>query len=144
MNDPAADAPIRRGHSTATGGRGIFSPLFIAVAAALGGFGMWVWLTGPGTSVPVALVGFAIAVACGRMAFSAMAKPAADDDEVPTKLDGVEPDAIPPDPATRDPDAGAEEPRGADAPAVPDGAPPTLDGVVVDPPPAPPPPETGR
>ncbi|SHJ63135.1 hypothetical protein SAMN02745194_02998 [Roseomonas rosea] len=41
-------------------------PLLVAVPAALLGFGGWVWLTGPGTSVPNALLALACAILLGR------------------------------------------------------------------------------
>ena len=41
-------------------------PLLYAVLAALLGFGGWVWLTGPGTSVPNAFIALLCAVLCGR------------------------------------------------------------------------------
>ncbi|WP_424139329.1 hypothetical protein [Roseomonas chloroacetimidivorans] len=44
-------------------------PLVIAVTAALGGFGFWVWLTGPGTSVPNALLALLCAILSGRVAW---------------------------------------------------------------------------
>ncbi len=136
MSDEGATR--RRGRFSSTGGRGVFSPLFLAVTAALSGFALWVWITGPGTSVPLALIGFVIAVICGRLAFSIIAKPAEDDLEVPTHYSDLPPDAPPTTPdGAAGPDAMTEEPRGADAPPVPEGTPPTLDGAVVDPPPSP-------
>ncbi|WP_338662509.1 hypothetical protein VQH23_20425 [Pararoseomonas sp. SCSIO 73927] len=44
-------------------------PLLIAIAGALLGFGGWIWLTGPGTSVPNALIALLCAIACGRLAW---------------------------------------------------------------------------
>ncbi|WP_043829511.1 hypothetical protein [Muricoccus aerilatus] len=41
-------------------------PLLYAVLAALLGFGGWVWLTGPGTSVPNAFIALLCGVLCGR------------------------------------------------------------------------------
>ncbi|WP_458097019.1 hypothetical protein [Roseomonas sp. WA12] len=41
-------------------------PLIIAVLSALLGFGFWTWLTGPGTSVPNALLALVCAVLFGR------------------------------------------------------------------------------
>jgi len=42
-------------------------PLLIAVVSALLGFGAWVWLTGPGTSVPNAFIALVCAIAAGRL-----------------------------------------------------------------------------
>ncbi|MFH5925277.1 hypothetical protein [Roseomonas xinghualingensis] len=42
-------------------------PLVIAVPAALLGFGCWVWLTGPGTSVPNAILALVCGILCGRL-----------------------------------------------------------------------------
>jgi len=42
-------------------------PLLIAVVSALLGFGGWVWLTGPGTSVPNAFVALLCAIGTGRL-----------------------------------------------------------------------------
>ena len=41
-------------------------PLPYAVVGALLGFGGWVWLTGPGTSVPNAFLALVCGVLCGR------------------------------------------------------------------------------
>ena len=49
-------------------------PLLVALPAALAGFGAWVWLTGPGTSVLNALIAFAVAVFVGRLTWSLIAK----------------------------------------------------------------------
>ncbi|TPG59580.1 hypothetical protein EAH89_04885 [Roseomonas nepalensis] len=43
--------------------------MLVAVPGALLGFGGWVWLTGPGTSVPNALMALLSAVLCGRGAW---------------------------------------------------------------------------
>lgn len=49
-------------------------PLLVAVPGALLGFGGWIWLTGPGTSVPNALLALLCAVFCGRLAWWAAAR----------------------------------------------------------------------
>ncbi|MBP0492735.1 hypothetical protein [Roseomonas indoligenes] len=43
--------------------------LLIAIVGALLGFAGWIWLTGPGTSVPNALIALVCAIACGRLAW---------------------------------------------------------------------------
>ncbi|WP_426957078.1 hypothetical protein [Muricoccus radiodurans] len=42
-------------------------PLLLACVGALAGFGGWIWLTGPGTSVPNALIALVVGIACGRL-----------------------------------------------------------------------------
>lgn len=54
-------------------------PLLVALPAALAGFGLWVWITGPGTDVPNALIAFVVAVASGRIAWWLVARRDAED-----------------------------------------------------------------
>jgi len=42
-------------------------PLLVALPAALLGFGGWVWLTGPGTSVVNAILALICGILCGRL-----------------------------------------------------------------------------
>ncbi|MFC0383996.1 hypothetical protein [Muricoccus vinaceus] len=56
------------------------NPLLIAVLAALLGFGGWVWLTGPGTSVPNALLALLCATVCGRAAWALAARDLPEED----------------------------------------------------------------
>ena len=58
-------------------------PLLIAVLGALAGFGGWIWLTGPGTSVPNALLALLCAVLCGRAAWWLALRGTTDDDAPP-------------------------------------------------------------
>ena len=55
-------------------------PLLVAVPGALIGFGGWIWLTGPGTSVPNALLALLCAVLCGRLAWWVAARGASGDE----------------------------------------------------------------
>jgi hypothetical protein len=64
-------------------------PLLVAVPAALLGFGGWVWLTGPGTSVPNALLALVCAILLGRAGWWLAARGA------PTE-EAVAPEASPP------------------------------------------------
>ncbi|HWX48626.1 MAG TPA: hypothetical protein VNZ61_11275 [Roseomonas sp.] len=41
----------------------------LVAAAALAAFALWVWLTGPGTSLLIALIGGLIAILTGRVAY---------------------------------------------------------------------------
>lgn len=52
---------------------------FVAVTA----FGLWIWLTGPGTSLPLALAGGAIAVLAGRIAYRLLTPQSDDTDTAP-------------------------------------------------------------
>ena len=58
-------------------------PLLVAVLGALLGFGGWIWLTGPGTSVPNALVALLCAILCGRGAWWLVARDVPDEDTPP-------------------------------------------------------------
>ena len=57
-------------------------PLVTAVIGALIGFGGWIWLTGPGTSVPNALLALLCAILCGRLAWW-LAVRGSDEEEAP-------------------------------------------------------------
>ncbi|WP_376092510.1 hypothetical protein ACE7GA_23775 [Roseomonas sp. CCTCC AB2023176] len=56
-------------------------PLLVALPAALAGFGLWIWITGPGTSVPNALIAFGVAVVFGRVTWTLVAPRTEDDAE---------------------------------------------------------------
>ena len=88
-------------------------PLIVAIPAALLGFGFWIWLTGPGTSVPNALLALVCAVLFGRAGWWLVAR---GEPEEPAE---VEPDApLPPPPRRRaSPPADAEPWRKPDGPA---------------------------
>jgi hypothetical protein len=55
-------------------------PLIVALPAGLAGFGFWVWLTGPGTSVPNALLALVCGILCGRTAWWLVSRNAPGDD----------------------------------------------------------------
>ncbi|HEY8612400.1 MAG TPA: hypothetical protein VIL69_14050 [Roseomonas sp.] len=59
-------------------------PLIIAVLTALLGFGFWVWLTGPGTSVPNALLALLCAILFGRAGWWLAARGMPDEDAPPS------------------------------------------------------------
>ena len=77
-------------------------PLIVAILAALLGFGFWVWLTGPGTSVPNAILALLCAVVFGRAGWWLVAR------GEPEQPAAVEPEAsVPPQPRPRGPDGSA-------------------------------------
>ncbi|MCR0981266.1 hypothetical protein [Roseomonas populi] len=75
--------------------------LGIAIVGALLGFGGWVWLTGPGTSVPNALIALVCGIACGRAAWWIAAR--------------ILPEAEPPPPEPPPPPVGRRAPPPVDA-----------------------------
>ncbi|MDJ0391424.1 hypothetical protein QMO56_25290 [Roseomonas sp. E05] len=55
----------------------------LVAMVALAAFALWIWLTGPGTSLPLALIGGAIAVLAGRLAYRLLMPRSADNDTAP-------------------------------------------------------------
>jgi hypothetical protein len=60
-------------------------PLIVAVPAALLGFGFWVWLTGPGTSVPNAVLALFCGIAFGRVGWWLAARNTPDESGPPVE-----------------------------------------------------------
>jgi hypothetical protein len=69
-------------------------PLLVAMLGALMGFGGWIWLTGPGTSVPNAFLAFGAAILGGRLAWWLVPRKE-HDDEVGTEPPIASPPATP-------------------------------------------------
>ena len=90
-------------------------PLVPAVLAAIAGFGFWIWITGPGTSVPNALIAFVIGIAGGRLVWSLLDRrreadePTGTEAAVPPPLASrVAPPTPPETPSWRLPDKGGD------------------------------------
>ncbi|MFC3125694.1 hypothetical protein ACFOD4_11510 [Pseudoroseomonas globiformis] len=59
-------------------------PLLVA-GAALGAFFLWIVVTGPGTSLPLALGGGLVALLAGRIAYRLLTPRGGDNDTAPPK-----------------------------------------------------------
>jgi hypothetical protein len=55
----------------------------VVMAAGLGALALWVWLTGPGTSLPLALGGAVCAVLASRLAYRLLMPRDAEADTAP-------------------------------------------------------------
>ncbi|MXP65830.1 hypothetical protein E0493_20990 [Roseomonas sp. M0104] len=57
--------------------------MVVVAGAAVAAFALWIWLTGPGTSLPLALIGGLIAVVAGRLAYRLLMPRSAENDTAP-------------------------------------------------------------
>ncbi|PHK96270.1 hypothetical protein CR162_02710 [Pseudoroseomonas rhizosphaerae] len=55
----------------------------LVAAATVGAFALWIWLTGPGTSLPLALGGGLFALLAGRVAYRLLTPRSTDHDTAP-------------------------------------------------------------
>ncbi|MFC4168025.1 hypothetical protein [Teichococcus aestuarii] len=55
----------------------------LVAGATVGAFALWIWLTGPGTSLPLALGGGLFALLAGRVAYRLLTPPSPENDTGP-------------------------------------------------------------
>ncbi|WBV42157.1 hypothetical protein [Pseudoroseomonas cervicalis] len=76
----------------------------LVAGTGLAALALWVWLTGPGTSLPLALGGGVCALLAGRLAYRLLTPRSMDHDTAPDPAPGADtgaeaaPDAAPPTP----------------------------------------------
>lgn len=60
----------------------------LVAAVTAGAFALWIWLTGPGTSLPLALGGGLFALLAGRVAYRLLTPSSPDNDTAPDGAKG--------------------------------------------------------